>query len=148
MASSSRRSFPVAIAIILLCGFLGMLFAQKNPAVAAASDADVRDSLRQFATIYDLMEQNYAEPVEPDKAIYNGAIPGMLHVLDPHSNFFDPKQYCCPARRPARQVLRRRHDGRPAEQQSHCHCAVRRHPSLPRRHSSGRHHCRGGRQID
>ncbi len=25
--------------------------------------------------------------------IYDGAIPGMLHVLDPHSNFFDPKQY-------------------------------------------------------
>ncbi len=93
MASSSRRSFPVAIAIILLCGFLGMLFAQKNPAVVADSDADVRDSLRQFATVYDLIEQNYAEPVDPDKAIYNGAIPGMLHVLDPHSNFFDPKQY-------------------------------------------------------
>src|SRR5437764_11280957 len=35
----------------------------------------------------------YAEPVNPDKAIYNGAIPGMLHVLDPHSNFFDPKSY-------------------------------------------------------
>jgi carboxyl-terminal processing protease len=31
--------------------------------------------------------------VNPDKAIYNGAIPGMLHVLDPHSNFFDPKAY-------------------------------------------------------
>ena len=26
-----------------------------------------------------------------DKAIYNGAIPGMLRTLDPHSNFFDPK---------------------------------------------------------
>jgi carboxyl-terminal processing protease len=31
--------------------------------------------------------------VSPDKAIYNGAIPGMLRVLDPHSNFFDPKSY-------------------------------------------------------
>lgn len=93
MASSSRRSFSLAITIILLCGFLGMLFAQKNPAVVADSDADVRDSLHQFATVYDIIEQNYAEPVDPDKAIYNGAIPGMLHVLDPHSNFFDPKQY-------------------------------------------------------
>ena len=93
MASSSRRSFSLAITIILLCGFLGVLFAQKNPTVVADSDADVRDSLRQFATVYDVIEQNYAEPVDPDKAIYNGAIPGMLHVLDPHSNFFDPKQY-------------------------------------------------------
>ena len=31
--------------------------------------------------------------MNPDKAIYNGAIPGMLHALDPHSNFFDPKSY-------------------------------------------------------
>src|SRR5208337_2787229 len=37
--------------------------------------------------------QNYADKVSPDKAIYNGAIPGMLHSLDPHSNFFDPKSY-------------------------------------------------------
>ncbi len=70
-----------------------MLFAQKTPAAAAGSDADVRDSLRQFTQVYDVVEQNYAEPVNPDKAIYNGAIPGMLHVLDPHSNFFDPKAY-------------------------------------------------------
>ncbi len=72
-----------------------MVFAQRNPAAAIASnsDNDVRDSLRQFTEVYDVIEQNYAEPVNPDKAIYNGAIPGMLHVLDPHSNFFDPKSY-------------------------------------------------------
>jgi carboxyl-terminal processing protease len=70
-----------------------MVFAQKNPAAAPGGDSDVRDSLRQFATVYDVVEQNYAEPVNADKAIYNGAIPGMLHVLDPHSNFFDPKAY-------------------------------------------------------
>jgi len=70
-----------------------MLFAQKNPATAHNSDSDVSDSLKQFTEVYDVVEQNYAEPVNPDKAIYNGAIPGMLHVLDPHSNFFDPKSY-------------------------------------------------------
>src|SRR6202021_1565068 len=40
--------------------------------------------------------QNYAEPINGDKAdtaIYDGAIPGMLRVLDPHSNFYDPKAY-------------------------------------------------------
>ena len=31
--------------------------------------------------------------MDPDKAVYDGAIPGMLRVLDPHSNFFDPKSY-------------------------------------------------------
>ena len=43
--------------------------------------------------MYSIVEDNYAEPVNADKAIYNGAIPGMLHALDPHSNFFDPKSY-------------------------------------------------------
>jgi carboxyl-terminal processing protease len=70
-----------------------MVSAQKNPVTAHDSDSDVNQSLKQFTEVYDIVEQNYAEPVNPDKAIYNGAIPGMLHVLDPHSNFFDPKSY-------------------------------------------------------
>jgi len=94
MVSSSRRTLFLVVFILVICGFLGMLFGQKiTPAAAANGDSDVRDSLRQFTTVYDVVEQNYAESVNADKAIYNGAIPGMLHVLDPHSNFFDPKSY-------------------------------------------------------
>src|SRR6266699_444923 len=94
MVLSSRGTLFLVVFILVICGFLGMLFGQKStPAAAAGGDSDVRDSLRQFATVYDVVEQNYAEPVNADKAIYNGAIPGMLHALDPHSNFFDPKSY-------------------------------------------------------
>ena len=93
MARSSQRSSVLIIAFLALCGVLGMLFAQKTSVVAHDGDSDVSDSLKQFTQVYDIVEQNYAEPVSPDKAIYNGAIPGMLHVLDPHSNFFDPKSY-------------------------------------------------------
>jgi carboxyl-terminal processing protease len=94
MVGSSRRALFLVVFILVTCGFLGIVFGQKiNPSAAPGGDADVRDSLRQFTTVYDVVEQNYAEPVNPDKAIYNGAIPGMLHVLDPHSNFFDPKAY-------------------------------------------------------
>jgi carboxyl-terminal processing protease len=93
MVRSSRRSLFLVVLILVTCGFLGLLFGQKNPAIASSADGDIRDSLRQFTSIYDVVEQNYAEPVNADKAIYNGAIPGMLHVLDPHSNFFDPKSY-------------------------------------------------------
>lgn len=92
MAGSSRRSLLVVLVLLVACGFLGVLFAQKSPS-ASSGDADVRDSLKQFTQVYDLVEENYAEPVNADKAIYNGAIPGMLHSLDPHSNFFDPKSY-------------------------------------------------------
>jgi len=93
MARSSRQTLFALVLFLTTCGFLGVLFAQRNPSVAPGSDSDVRDSLKQFTEVYSVVEQNYAEPVNADKAIYNGAIPGMLHVLDPHSNFFDPKAY-------------------------------------------------------
>ena len=117
MVGSSRRALFLVVFILVTCGFLGIVFGQKiNPSAAPGGDSDVRDSLRQFTTVYDVVEQNYAEPVNPDKAIYNGAIPGMLHVLDPHSNFFDPEGLFPAARRSARQILRRGHDGRAAQQ--------------------------------
>src|SRR5438445_10953705 len=94
MVRSARRSLFLVVLILVLCRFLGMLFAQRNaPTPLPNSDSDVRDSLKTFTQVFDVVEQNYAEPVNADKAIYNGAIPGMLHALDPHSNFFDPKSY-------------------------------------------------------
>ncbi len=72
-----------------------MVFGQRLTSTASSNngDNDVRDSLKTFSDVYSVVQENYAEKVEPDKAIYNGAIPGMLRVLDPHSNFFDPKAY-------------------------------------------------------
>src|SRR3974390_214220 len=93
MASSPRRSALVILAVILACGCVGMLFGQRLNSTPTAGDGDIRDSVRSFTNVYEVVQQNYAEPVNPDKAIYNGAIPGMLRVLDPHSNFFDPKSY-------------------------------------------------------
>jgi carboxyl-terminal processing protease len=93
MASSSRRSALIILTVILACGCVGMLFGQRLSTSGPTGDSDLRDSVRSFTNVYEVVQQNYAEPVNPDKAIYNGAIPGMLRVLDPHSNFFDPKSY-------------------------------------------------------
>jgi len=95
MARSSRRSAVLILSIVLACGCLGMVFGQRLTSNASSSsgDSDVRDSLKTFSDVYRVVQENYAEPVSPDKSIYNGAIPGMLRVLDPHSNFFDPKAY-------------------------------------------------------
>src|SRR5947208_11154669 len=90
--SSSRRALFIIVLVIIASGFAGAVFAQR-PGSSANNDAEIRDSLKTFSQVYDVVEQNYADKVAPDKAIYDGAIPGMLHVLDPHSNFFDPKQY-------------------------------------------------------
>ena len=47
----------------------------------------------RFSKVLAVVEANAAEKVDMDKAIYNGAMPGMMRTLDPHSNFFDPKEY-------------------------------------------------------
>ena len=92
MAANSRRSFFLVLSVLLACGVLGALFGQ-SPTLNSSGESQVSNSLRTFTQAYNIVEQNYAEPVSPDKAIYDGAIPGMLRVLDPHSTFFDPKAY-------------------------------------------------------
>ncbi|MGE5725063.1 MAG: S41 family peptidase [Acidobacteriota bacterium] len=92
MAANGRRSFFLVLAVLLACGVLGAVFGQA-PGLNPQSQSQISNSLRSFTDAYNIVEQNYAEPVNPDKAIYNGAIPGMLRVLDPHSTFFDPKAY-------------------------------------------------------
>jgi carboxyl-terminal processing protease len=87
-----NRSFFVLLLILAVSGVLGVVFGQRTQNQESA-DADVEQNLRQFTQVYDTVEQNYAEPVKPDKAIYDGAIPGMLRSLDPHSTFFDPKAF-------------------------------------------------------
>jgi carboxyl-terminal processing protease len=43
--------------------------------------------------VLSLVEANFADHVSADKTVYKGAIPGMLRTLDPHSNFFDAREY-------------------------------------------------------
>ena len=89
-----------------------------------------RASMKKFTKVYSTVEQNFADPVSADKAIYKGAIPGMLRTLDPHSNFFDPKDLEGAARRPARPLLWRRHVGAGPQRQDHRGGAVRRFAGL------------------
>src|SRR5215831_6854315 len=61
------------------------------PASASADDLD--KDMKSVASAFALVEKNFADPVTSEKAFYQGAIPGMLHTLDPHSNFVDPADY-------------------------------------------------------
>ena len=75
---------------------IGTIVSQKVGAQSSTDESVFRDSLRSFTSVYDIVAQNYAEPLsgdKPGKVIYDGAIPGMLRVLDPHSSFYDPKAY-------------------------------------------------------
>lgn len=60
----------------------------------AASPPDpVEESLRRFTAVYSIIEENYADPIDPQAQIYRGAIPGILRRLDPYSAFFDAEQF-------------------------------------------------------
>ncbi|MGH9775527.1 MAG: S41 family peptidase [Candidatus Acidiferrales bacterium] len=89
---SSRRGIIVLFCVLALSAILGGMYGPPGRA-SAASVNDAQDSLRSFTRVLSIVQRNYADPVDSEKAIYDGAIPGMLRVLDPHSNFFDPKQY-------------------------------------------------------
>jgi len=75
---------------------VGSVLQRRVGAQSSADSSQYRDNVRTFGDVYALVEQNYAEPISGEKAdtvIFDGAIPGMLRVLDPHSNFYDPKAY-------------------------------------------------------
>ena len=99
--SSQRRYFLFVPLFIAACALLGGQFGPGTRSVSAASqknasttsDEDLKASIESFTKVYDIVDQNYADKLSADKAIYKGAIPGMLRTLDPHSNFFDPKDF-------------------------------------------------------
>lgn len=95
MSHPKRRSFLVLPVIVLGGALLGGVYGTRIPVASAATlpSDDISQDVQSFTKVYALVEQNFAEPVNADKAIYKGAIPGMLQTLDPHSNFFDPKEY-------------------------------------------------------
>ncbi len=96
------RNTLVAAAIIAVSALLAPFYGPGIRARAAsASTDDIAPEMHTVAEAYALIEKNYADPVNSEKAFYQGAIPGMLHTLDPHSSFVDPAEY--------REMQRRQH---------------------------------------
>jgi carboxyl-terminal processing protease len=96
MSFRARRALFTMVLFFAVCAVVGSVLQRRVGAQSATDESQLRDSIKSFTDVYSLVEKNYAEPINGDKAdtaIYDGAIPGMLRVLDPHSNFYDPKAY-------------------------------------------------------
>jgi len=87
-----RRGLVLVVSVLVLSAALGGIYGPKVRATAASYD-DVEGSIRNFTKVLDVVQENYADKLDVDRVVYEGAIPGMLRVLDPHSNFFDAKQW-------------------------------------------------------
>jgi len=96
MTPRARRALFSVVLFFAVCALAGSVLQRRVGAQSSADQSQLRDNLKSFTDVYSLVEKNYADPIHGDRAdtaIYDGAIPGMLHVLDPHSNFYDPKAY-------------------------------------------------------
>src|ERR1700687_2507152 len=87
-----RRGALLVIGVLVVSAVLGGIY---GPSVRATSTDvnSLQDSVKSFTHVLSIVQKDYAIPVDTDHAIYSGAIPGMLRVLDPHSSFFDPRAY-------------------------------------------------------
>ncbi len=88
-AFKSPRTWGIALLVCIL--LLSAAFYKTN-LVASASENEIYEQLKIFASVLDLVQRNYVEEVNPKKLIY-GAIQGMLSSLDPHSSFMRPDDY-------------------------------------------------------
>jgi len=78
--------------ILFLAGLLLLVPAFLFPQTSPPNDPVTQESLK-FARIYGLLEEHYADPIDPDRAIFDGGIRRMLDTLDPFSAFFDRQQF-------------------------------------------------------
>ena len=85
-----RRYRPL-IVLLLSVGIpalVGGTFGRR----ALALDEDIAEQQKTFVAALRAIETNYVDEVPSDRLVYS-AIRGMLGTLDPHSSFFDPKEY-------------------------------------------------------
>jgi carboxyl-terminal processing protease len=85
-----RRIRPVSAVLFVLAvsALVGGIFGPS----ALAVDDKVPEHYKAFTAALSAIESTYVDKVDSDRLVY-GAVRGMLGMLDPHSSFFDPREY-------------------------------------------------------
>ena len=149
MTPRARRALFSIVLFLAVCAVAGSILQRRVGAQSSADESQLRDSLKSFTNVYALVEQNYAEPIDGDKADSGHLRRGdSRHAASagPALQFLRSQGLRQDARGAARPLLRRGHAHPAAGQQGLRSHALRGHALIPRRHSPRRHHLRGGRQ--
>src|SRR4030081_2344728 len=86
-----RRYRPLT-AVLLAIGMSALLGGLFGRSALATQEDKVPRYLKTFSTALAEIESGYVDKVESDRLVYS-AVRGMLSTLDPHSSFFDPREY-------------------------------------------------------
>src|SRR5215510_8840673 len=62
-------------------------------AILLPAQDDLPSQMKSMIQAYAILEHNAADPISSEQALFQGAIPGLLRKLDPHSVFFDKDQF-------------------------------------------------------
>ncbi len=88
-----KHRFAVFVFLTLLVSSIaGGLIGGSVAAGSGAAQATPNQFLTDFTEALDIIQKNHVDQVGADKLVYS-AIKGMLRELDPHSSFFDPKEF-------------------------------------------------------
>ena len=77
---------------ILLAASL-LIFAPALSSQNEVPSDDVTAEVLKFTRVYGVVADNHMDPLDADRAIFDGGIRGMLTALDPFSAFFDADQF-------------------------------------------------------
>ncbi len=83
-----NRFAMIGVLVVLISSAIGGIVASKVMTDEQATQA----KMKEFTTVLDTIQANYVEKVQPNRVI-EGGINGLLHSLDPHSNFLDEEAY-------------------------------------------------------
>lgn len=72
---------------------IALVFAVRAVAQVDTAKDDLPKEVKRLVDAYSIIEAFSADPIDAEKTFNQGAIPGLLRRLDPHSVFFDPGQF-------------------------------------------------------
>jgi carboxyl-terminal processing protease len=84
----SSRFLPAAILAVVLSALAGGFFGSS----ALATQDEVTQQYRVFTAALAAIDREYVEKVPSERLVYQ-SIDGLLHTLDPHSSFLEPRAY-------------------------------------------------------
>jgi len=77
--------------VLFVAASIGFYFGSRDRFKVIAEEVPYKE-LEKFSKVLQFVESNYVDPVSSEKLI-EGAIRGMLQVLDPHSSYLNPEVY-------------------------------------------------------